>query len=438
MRNKFWIVTGLIAMCCVFTNTAEAQFWKKKSKRKKEKLVYPLPPEKRLTRPADGKDQQAKKENNSSKEKSLYPQTEFKQRYRVDILAPFYLDELVEDGKTTFKQKMPAKAMQSVLFYEGVSLAIDTLKKMGYKLDVYVHDVRDSIQSLQTLINIGTFETSDLLIGVLSSNDFKYMSDYAKRKQINFVSALSPSDAGVSDNQFFTMLQPTLETHCEAIKTRMYNKYAGRPVTLLYRTNVGVDNSAYELFMQSSEDVLYKPLSCNEMPTYEQLKPFFSGSVSNVILMPIINDKYASILLEKLHEWFPEYEFDVWGMPSWNDMQSLRKSDAFPNIAVFFTRPFYFDVTTAKGQQLLKQYKRKYGGTPDNMVFRGYETLYWYTYLLNKYGTIFNTNMRDNGGAPFTRFDMITNTDEDGDLLYHENKNVYLYRYQSSSYMVQH
>jgi archaellin len=95
-------------------------------------------------------------------------------------------------------------------------------------------------------------------------------------------------------------------------------------------------------------------------------------------------------------------------------------------------------MSTGIGQAVANGYKKDVGGSkPSDMVYRGYETMYWYTYLLHKYGTIFNEKFSDNAAAPFTRFEVVLKKDKDEKLLYQENKHIVLYRYQSSSYIVE-
>ncbi len=71
------------------------------------------------------------------------------------------------------------------------------------------------------------------------------------------------------------------------------------------------------------------------------------------------------------------------------------------------------------------------------MVFRGYETFYWYAYLLNRYGTVYNTRQSDNSAAPFTKFDIKLQWNKQQEMLYNENERLDLYRFQSGSFLIQ-
>ena len=364
-----------------------------------------------------------------------FPESAMKERYRIDVLAPLYLAELVQDGKAV-PGRLPEKVVAPLKFYEGMMIAADTLKKLGYKFDVYVYDVSDALESPATLVNTDAFKGSDLILGILTSSDFPVVANYARKNHVNFVSALSPSTQGISENPYFTLLQPTLETHCNAIEEFIYKKNGNISPVMLYRKKVGIDSIAYKYFMEGNA-IEYRSLQCDSIPTKERLQSYFTKNIKNVVVLPIMSDKYAESVLRNLYMWFPEYDFEVWGMPSWSDMQSLKKSDAYPNVVVYFTNPFHFDASTASGLAVTNAYKRKLGGKPDNMVFRGYETMFWYAYLMKRYGNIFNIQLWDNGGAPFTRFNISPVKNEKEQVDYYENKHLYLYRYHSSSYMVE-
>ncbi len=427
-KTSRFILFGILILTS-YSNDADAQFWKnwfKKSKRNAERrqdLDGRVQPPDVIYEPVD-------------KPTDTRPIQPKKNRYRVDLLMPLYMNELVKEGEIIDKSNLPTKVLPSLYFYEGLKMAVDTLKKQGYLFDVYVYDVTDPYETPELLVKNNAFHGADIIIGVLQSKDFAVLTDYAKAHKINFISALSPSDEGVGYNEYFTLLQPTLESHCASIEQNLYKKHSTTPATLFYRDNVTVDKIAFSCFMENNPD-RYNRVSCNDIPTYSDLKPYFSPDGKNIIVMSILNDRYAQNIIAKLYEWFPDYEFEVWGMPSWNDMPSLNKPSAYPNVTVYFTRPFYFNATTGIGKAIDTKYRQKYGGKADNMVYRGYEAFYYYAYLLKKYGPSFSQNFRDNGGAPFTRFDIRPVYDTQRRLMYYENQHTCLYRYQAGSYMVE-
>jgi ABC-type branched-subunit amino acid transport system substrate-binding protein len=367
-----------------------------------------------------------------------YPRTTMKDVYRIDILVPLYLDELVKNNKPAYKGKVPEKAASGLDFYQGISLAVDTLNYKGYKLDVHVHDITGATGNIKALIAKGTLDSSDLIIGAVQSSDIAPVAAIAEKRNINFISALSPSDAGVTNNPFFTLIQPRLQTHCEWIMRKIAEKYHKEQITVLYRTTVPADENAFSYITNILEENNLRKVNCSKEPDSAQLAKAFDSTELNVVIMPVVDDKYAESLIKRLYAYFPGYKFAVYGMPSWKTMSGIRKPESFPNVAVYFTAPFYFDPTTSGSMLLYTSYQNKFNGKPGEMVYRGFETLYWYATLLRDHGTVFNPEMKNNDKAPFTKFEIKTNIDKKKEVvLFNENQHLYLYRYQSSSYMIE-
>jgi hypothetical protein len=231
------------------------------------------------------------------------------------------------------------------------------------------------------------------------------------------------------------MQHPSLASNCEWIIGALTKKYPNVKPLVLYRKNVVVDSNA--LAYLNIANISTNMLSCATIPSREVLRSFLDSSKLNVLVVPILDVTYAENLLLKLNEYFPKYTFEVYGMPTWKNMSSLKKPDAIPNIGVNLTMPFYFDQSLPNVAAVVSSYKKEAGTIPSDMVFRGYETLSWYSYMLHKYGTVFNTHIADNTSSPFTHYDIKTKFDKKDDFLYLENKHLFLIRYQSCSYIIE-
>ncbi len=418
MKGRYSIVF-IVGLLVIFTpHNSAAQFWKRWSKKHKHPATDSAVVKKTVA--------QAKKKTGIE-----YPPTQFKTRYRMDLLAPLYLDELVADNKPANNGKVPEKASAGVEFYKGMKLAADTLNKLNYFIDLYVHDVADSFKGIDNLINTGELAHSDLIAGLLQSKDLPQLANYARSKRINFISALSPSDAGISDNPYFTLLQPTLQSHCERIKETLIKHYPKKIIHLFYHNSAGADETAYNYFSKNEEGINFNKVNFDGDFVPGQLKPVLDSVQVNVIVMTFFEIGYAEKVLNRLEQEFPSYQFEVYGMPSWKSMSALHKKESLPNITVNVSEPFYFEHSAKQIRYIERMYRKEFGGKPGELVFRGYETFVWYADLLKKYGSIFNAKMSDNSAAPFTKFQVKPVWDKNLDLLYNENRHVYLYKYHN-------
>jgi hypothetical protein len=420
--KRIVLLLGLLLWLAPFQD-AQAQFWKRHKKERGHKhAVKPKVKEENKILPK------------KKKREIDYPQSVFKNRYRIDVLLPLYLSELVKGEEPVYKKYTPEKVITGVNFYEGIKLAADTLTKQGFNLDIHIHDVTAPELLPEKITKNGVLEGSDLILGALQSYQIKPIADYAKANHINFISILSPADAEVKANPYFTIFQPTLATHIKKLRTEIFKKYPDQPILLFYRTEPLVDSAAFN-FAYHSEEKKFEKLAVNKLPSYTQLEERFDSTITNVIFMPILDYSYAQTLLKKIAQDFPNYAFEVYGLPSWRFMTSLKEVDAFPNIGVNYSNPFYYDMSNTYCKDVLNAYRRNFKGGITELTLRGYEALVYYAYMLKNYGTVFNEK-KPIHQVSFSKYDVVTQWTEDNDLLYNENTHFYLYRFQGGSYMI--
>lgn len=365
-----------------------------------------------------------------------YPDSRMKKHYRVAIIAPLFLDELVRGESVTFRDRVPDKAAAGLAFYQGVKLAADSLERAGLKMDIDVFDAGSYDQSPEILIDHRRFDSTDLILGAVEQHDIPILATFAKKKKINFVSALINYDGWVKDNQYFTMLQPSLKSHCEFIVDEISDKYPGQNVTMLYRTNsLTDDNAALYILNDLYSDVTFRKLLCNSLPSPELLSGVLDSTRPNVVVMSISDAVFADSILQQLSKHFPGTHFEIYGMPGWHSNANLSKPGMYKNLTVNVTYPFDFShVDSPVMEQVNTAFGKEFGGTPTEMTWRGYEAMLWYGMLLRGYGTIFNDSYKDLTGAPFTKYRIKPRWDGNGNLLYFENQNIYLTTYQGGAH----
>lgn len=428
MNQSFTRKAGILLLLIFWLSAqpADAQFFRKLFKKDKNKQTEQQT-ETHTEHPEPRK---------SEKKPVDLPPTIQKERYRIDVLLPLYLDELVVDGSPVSPERIPDKAAPALNFYEGIKLAADSLSRLGYKLDVYIHDVTAEGITPESLVVNKTLEHTDLILGLLQSAQLPKIAAYAQAKQVNFVSAFTPSDAEISNNPFFIMLQPTLQTHCKTLAQTVFSKYPKGKILLCYRLQNSVDAAAYQFFMDEDTS-RYVKVSCDKPLSKEMLAPLLNAQTTNVLIMPIVDPLQAEGILLELDEWFPNYRFEIYGMPSWRAIPTLRQPDYYPNIITCFSAAYHFDNTLPIAQTISTQYKKEFKGKISEMVFLGYELLFYYAQLLQQYGTIFNARQSIERPALFNSFKVLPTYDKNNKFLYYENNGIRLFRYQEGSYMVE-
>lgn len=429
---KHLLKISLLAILCFFTtsNEANAQFWKKIFGKEEQHKSKKTPVK---AKPAPPKEAEKPKK----KTEPEYPESVIKTSYQVDVLLPLYLNTLVKDGKAVYP-KAPEYAMGAINFYEGITIAANAMNKEHLKLEINIHDITDPDNKPELLTKTGKLDKSDLIIGYVQSNDIADLANFAKKHTINFISALSPADADVKDNPYFLLLQPTLTTHLEQLVDFAKKQYNVYPKYLLYSKQTGGEKAAYEQIKSALKtDKNVQEIDCSDFSLSPQmLAAKFDSNKVNILFVSILDLANAEKILNAIAALPSAYHFQIFGMPSWKYLKGLTQASNYMKLSVHYTTPFYYDPTTASGRFVSTEYKTTYGAEPTEFVYRGYETMYWLSHLLEHYGTIFNPKIKDVSAAPFTRFEIKPSYNKDSDFLYQENTKLYILHYQNGGYVL--
>lgn len=430
-----WLFKCLLIVALAFVvapQQADAQFLKslfgRKEKHKPVRRVpQPTPPPPEKPEPVPPK----------KKPRSLeLPESVRKARYQIDVLLPLYLAESVTDNKAKPREQITEQAVAAINFYEGVRLAADSLNALGFQSDIYIHDVTDPAFAPSTLASSGILERSDLVICGLTGAQLAPIAAFCKAHRVNCISAFSPSDADIDGNAFFTMLQPSLQRHCRDLANRSFRNNPNTTPLVIYRSAVPSDSMAMRYITTANNHSYQILASADASLDSARIAAFLDSTKTNVLIMTVLEPAAAESLLNQIQGWFTGFSFDVYGMPSWKTMPALRRADAFPTMTVTITTPFFFDQYSFEGQRLAEEYRQAFGqsGKPNELVFRGFETVFWYLNLLNKYGTVFNAHLSDNSGSIFTKYDIRPQWTESDQLLYFANERNYFLKYDRGNF----
>ena len=137
---------------------------------------------------------------------------------KVALLLPFsakdypvFVDTLVE--------KMPvqisARSEQFISFYEGVLLAVDSLKNQGYKVNLKVFDTERSAEKMYTMVDeIDRFHP-DLIIGPVYGSVYKALMDDLTNKNIPVIYPLSSRSEEFGVYPDFIQVNPSMKALTE-------------------------------------------------------------------------------------------------------------------------------------------------------------------------------------------------------------------------------
>jgi hypothetical protein len=283
------------------------------------------------------------------------------------------------------------------------------------------------------LIRSGTLDSMDFIIGNASVFDLKLLAEFGLEKKINFISAVSPADAGQEVNPYFTILQPRLVSHIEKLHKSISAKYPEDNVVFIHRNSVAERNA----LMYFKNDIVH-PLPARfkemELKTDEvdirQLLNVIDSLHGTTIMLGIIDPAAAVKNLRLLLPYAKQYGIKVYCMPTMESIKSLGRPDEFPMMPVYYTTSYMIDKITPSSLYINREYKKHMGGYPSDVVYKGFESLYFFSNLMRKYGVPFNEHIGESAYSFITPYKIVP-VKEKGNIKFYENKYLYLVRFEN-------
>lgn len=351
---------------------------------------------------------------------------------RVAVFSPLFLDSCF-DAKGTYKygKLVPKFAIPGVEYYFGATMAIDSLKKEGQQLHIKHFDSRSIGMPVQRIIQSGALDSMDMLIGSVAMNDARLLADYAKLKNIPFISGTLPNDAGITNNPNVVILNSTLKTHCENLYHYLQKNQADRKVILLTRPGrleERITGYFKEFEKNTSGNMLaIKTVNLGSSFVPDSLLNFIDTSVFATYIVGTTDANFAIAVAKGLTDNGQQNNSVLVGMPTWEDIAEFSKP-AYKDLNIYYPVPMVTPTTQKPAVAAAAKFKAKFGSIPGENMYRGYESVYHFCKLLVKYGKDTPANFTDKNYMIFSSYSLqpVMTTTNPMTLDYFENKKIWI------------
>lgn len=357
-----------------------------------------------------------------------------KRTIRVGLLTSLYLDQHFTDSLTLKSPKdFPRLAVSGLEFYEGASLAIDSLNKNGISVKMQVFDLQSQNGNINTLIQNATFEQFDILIAQANGPEINQLALIAKELKIPFINATHPNDRGIRDNPYFLIANPTLTAHLEFLQQQITNKWSSANIIWLRRQN-SVDNKLEDSFKEingrkGNKKIAYNTYTIGDLPTIQEISPYIDTTKTNVFIAGSLDDKFGVNLVAALNSFPKKGLLNVVGMPNWENLKEIQVSK-FAGLPIYFSSPFYISPTNSWAKEMDELFKNNIYTKASLSAFKGFELTYYFASVFSKHGRVFVEDPADVLFTPLNdlAFKAVKTKGPEGPIDYYENKKLYLLR----------
>ena len=352
--------------------------------------------------------------------------------YRVGIFAPLYLDSVFSaDGKFRFKQGMPKFIAPAVDFVNGAQIALDSLNTNNNQVQAFIYDTKAYKASVDQLIKTKQLDSLHLLIGSVKDVEYLQLAEFARAKNIPFISATYPNDGGINANPYLVVVNSTLKAHCEAIYGFLLQNHGSDKIFLVRKKGAQEDKVAG--YFKAINEPDGKPLlniqviNTDSSLSEVQLKKRLDTSRQCIIIGGSLDENFATSLTAACYELRDKYAITLLGMPNWDSFRNLVKKENFADFPIYFTTPYFNNKWDDYSKMLTNGYAKKYKGKPSDFAFKGFETTYLFTRLLMTYSRDMMNHLNERNFKLFSDYNFRPVLLKKDNVVpdYFENKHLY-------------
>jgi LysM repeat protein len=304
----------------------------------------------------------------------------------------------LEENKELFKQ-FYGSSENFIQFYEGVLLAVDSLREAGVAVHLDVFDTQRNADSIRQFIFSDAFLSTDLIIGPIYQNVQEEVAQIAAKNRIPIVSPLASQGDLVASNPNFYQVNPShdyiAEQTAEMVAEEFYNSnfiivktkdYTGTPegrMVELFREKFV--NSG---FMSNRDGVNFTIYDFENEGSFG-LRRIMSRNKENVVYIPASSEGELSVAISNVNNLADEFSITLIGSSRFSNYSSIQV-DHFHKLKLRYVSPYWVDYSNPTSIKFIESFKNHFGTEPDNFGVQGYDVCMYFMIALTAFGNNFS------------------------------------------------
>jgi LysM repeat protein len=291
-------------------------------------------------------------------------------------------------------------------FYEGMLLAIDSLRNQNYPSEFFVYDIGEQTNKLKNLLQskAETLKNVHLIIGGISNEQIKLIADFALKNKVKYVIPFTQKNDEVLNNAYVF--------HVNTPKEYLYANAAYAGANLFSKYNIIFldtkdDDPQTEFINEFKKELKEKNIQYRDMvftadDFQSDITSLFSTTKPNMI-MPISSSLDALLkikaVLRNINDTKPEYNITLFGYPVWQTLSYTKKClEDFHALNTHIYSLFYADNMSPNVKSFYNNYKYWFSKDPKPMIIPnyallGFDTGMFFLQAIRKYGADFEKDI---------------------------------------------
>ena len=293
-------------------------------------------------------------------------------------------------AKVTETSKIDANTERFIEFYNGMLLAVDTLRKTGLNINLRVYDSGKTDAEAQTLVSYNELKSMDFIIGPAYQSQIKTMADFALANNVKLVIPFTSKSEEVKNNaSVFQINAPQNESAADVALQIAQNFKDYNVVIVSFSDPKYNDKAVWADTLKFTLDAMGVKNKDVVFSNYTELKKTVDKKKKNLIFPVTTNQVALNQILPIINMLkAKDTEIAVFGFNEWQNYNSISK-ELF-HYDTYFTSPFFIDFKSEETIKFLKKYRLYYNAEPTNShpmyAILGYDMMMYFCESMQKYG----------------------------------------------------
>lgn len=316
-----------------------------------------------------------------------------KKELNIALALPFQFAKVTE---TSVTEKNTKKFLE---FYQGMLIAVDSMKKKGVSTNLYVYDSGKSEDDAQKLLNKEEMKKMDFIIGPAYTSQLKAFSLFSEKNNIKLIIPFSSkADETLYNANIFQPNTPKSQ-HNHLMAKAIINTFKLENIVL-----VNFKDPAYNNLQQLADTLKAMMKAQGKIyteVTYSNIESVRSGLNSksdNAVITLTTNQVALNKILPVLNMMGEKHSVKIVGFPEWQSYQSISK-DMF-QLETYIPSTFYINFNDEHVRTYLRKFRALYRQEPDNSLsdqtqygMLGYDLTMYFSEAMSNFGHDFEDNI---------------------------------------------
>ena len=309
---------------------------------------------------------------------------------KVALLLPFSAKDypLYQDSLKSYQSvSISSRSEQFISFYEGILLAVDSLKNQGYKIDLHVFDTERNSEKMLSMADEINRLNPDLIIGPVYGSVYKTMAENLDNKEIPMIYPLSSRSENFGEYPNFVQVNASFGVL--ASKMTAWLAAHSKDANIVNISLSGTEDTdvqekkAFKEQLKQVKGIRFFRWDVEKVPL-DSLRMLLLPDRENILVLPTTKEAEVSKILPLLSALADGYKITVLGLPEWQTFTSVDHETYYKLNTKIFTYS-YVDYASAEARNLSEKYRKYFYTEPGSLVFKAFDMGLYFIELAAKY-----------------------------------------------------